>query len=56
MSYLLYILYTLGAWFLGLLVDVNIGFEPTGFLYLRVLFPVLATGICILKALKESKK
>jgi len=56
MSYLLYILYTLGAWFLGLVADANIGFEHGGFLYLRVLFPVLATGICILRAVKENKK
>ena len=45
------------AWFVGLFADVNIDFgDPQGFLALRVLFPVLAMGICILKAIKESDK
>lgn len=48
---------TLSAWLLGLLIDANIGFgDPQGFLALRVLFPVLAMGICILKAIKNNGK
>ena len=57
MTYTFAIFSTLAAWFIGLLADVNIDFgDPQGFLALRVLFPVLAMGICILKALKESHK
>ena len=56
MGYWLYVLCTLGAWLLGVFADANIGFEPMGFLCLRVLFPVLAAGICILKALKDDRK
>ena len=56
MTYTIAIISTLAAWFVGLFADVNINFgDPQGFLALRVLFPVLAMGICILKALKESK-
>ena len=57
MTYTIAIISTLAAWFVGLLADANIDFgDPQGFLVLRVLFPVLAMGICILKALKESDK
>ena len=49
-------LITIAAWFLGLILDVNVGSKPDGFLYLRVLFPVLAMGLCILKAVKDSRK
>lgn len=56
MSYLSSALITIAAWFLGLVLDVNIGSKPDGFLYLRVLFPVLAMGLCILKAVKDSSK
>ena len=44
---------TLAAWFVGLVLDANIDFGPTGFLSLRVLFPVLAMGLCILKAVMK---
>ena len=57
MTYTIAIISTLAAWFVGLFADVNIDFgDPQGFLALRVLFPVVAMGICILKALKESHK
>lgn len=57
MTYTIAIISTLVAWFIGLFADANIDFgDPQGFLALRVLFPVLAMGICILKALKKSDK
>ena len=57
MTYTIAIISTLVAWFVGLFADANIDFgDPQGFLALRVLFPVLAMGICILKALKKSDK
>ena len=57
MTYTIAIISTLEAWFVGLFADVNIDFgDPQGFLALRVLFPVLAMGICILKAIKERDK
>ena len=57
MTYTIAIISTLATWFVGLFADANIDFgDPQGFLALRVLFPVLAMGICILKALKESDK
>ena len=46
---------TLAAWFIGVFLDANIPFEPNGYLCLRVLFPILAMGICILYAVKENK-
>ncbi len=46
---------TLAAWFVGLVMDANIDIDPQGFLCLRVLFPVLAMGLCILKNLKDHK-
>ena len=48
---------TLAAWFAGLLLDANIDFgDPVGFLSLRILFPILAMGLCILKSLNDLKK
>lgn len=48
---------TLLGWFVGLLLDANLdmggGYE--GFLCLRVLFPVLVMGLCILQAVDKSK-
>lgn len=46
---------TLAAWIIGLFLDANIGFNPQGFLCLRILLPVLAMGICILRGIKENK-
>ncbi len=46
---------TLLAWFIGLFIDANIDFgDPQGFLCLRVLFPIVVMGICILSAIKEN--
>ena len=45
------------SWFIGLFIDVNIDFgDSQGFWTLRVLLPVLAMGICILKAIKNNEK
>lgn len=47
---------TLFAWFVGLVLDANIGFgDPAGFLSFRILLPILAMGLCILHAIMESK-
>ncbi len=57
MDYITAIICTTSAWFAGLFIDANIDFgNPQGFLCLRVLLPILAMGICILKALKNNKK
>ena len=57
MTYTFAIFSTLAAWFIGLFADANIDFgDPQGFLALRVLFPVLAMGICILKAIRSNEK
>ena len=54
--YLTAITATLYAWFIGLMLDANIDFgEPAGFLSFRVLLPILAMGICILKAIMKDK-
>ncbi len=45
---------TIAGWFIGMVLDANIGFgDPTGFLSLRILFPILAMGLCILHELKR---
>ena len=51
--YLKAIISTLAAWFVGLLIDVNLGSGDWQMLYLRVLLPVLAMGLCILRELKK---
>ena len=51
--YLKAIISTLAAWFVGLLIDVNLGSGDWQMLYLRVLLPVLAMGLCILGDLKK---
>ncbi len=51
--YLKAIISTLAAWFVGLLIDVNLGSGDWQMLYLRVLLPVLAMGLCILSELKK---
>ncbi len=50
------IISTLAAWFIGLVLDANLPFEPTGFLCLRVLLPVLVMGAFILAAVHNQKK
>ena len=55
--YITSIVFTLIAWGAGLLLDANIHFgDPQGFLCLRVLLPVLAMGLCLLRAMKENKR
>lgn len=54
--YITSIVFTLVAWIAGLLLDANIGFNPQGFLCLRVLLPVLAMGLCLLRAIKENRR
>ena len=44
---------TLSAWFIGLLLDANIDFGMD--LAFRILFPVLAMGLCILRAIIKPK-
>ena len=51
--YLKAIISTLAEWFVGLLIDVNLGSGDWQMLYLRVLLPVLAMGLCILSELKK---
>lgn len=54
--YITAIVSTLGAWLLGLFIDANIDFgDPQGFLCLRVLFPILAMGLCLLSAVKNKE-
>lgn len=53
--YLTAVFSTLSAWFIGLLLDANIDMEPVGFLSFRTLLPVLAMGLCILKAVMKDK-
>jgi len=51
------ILSTLAAWFGGLVLDANIDFgDPVGFLSYRILFPIIAMGLCILKNINDIKK
>ena len=55
--YITSIVFTLIAWGAGLLLDANIHFgDPQGFLCVRVLLPVLAMGLCLLRAIKENKR
>ena len=57
MTYIQAIICTLAAWLVGLFADANIDFgDPQGFLALRVLLPILAMGLCILKAIKNNEK
>ncbi len=45
---------TIAGWFIGMVLDANIDFgDPMGFLSLRILFPILAMGLCILHELKR---
>ena len=49
--YLKAIIATLAAWFVGLLIDVNLGSGDWQILW--GLLPVLAMGLCILSELKK---
>lgn len=50
------IVWTVLAWFAGLFLDANVHIAPVGFLCLRVLFPVLTMGLCILREIKKNQK
>ena len=54
--YIVSIVSTLVAWIIGLFLDANISFYPQGFLCLRILLPVLAMGLCILRSIKENNQ
>ncbi len=57
MNYIIAVICTLVAWFVGLLIDANIHLgDPQGFTCLRVLLPILAMGLCILRSINEGKK
>lgn len=47
------IAFTVLAWIVGLFADANIGFNPNGYLMLRVLLPLLVMGGFILS--KDNK-
>ena len=52
--YLKATLVAIAGWVIGLLLDANIDFgDPMGFLSLRILFPILAMGLCILHELRH---
>ncbi len=52
--YLKVTILTILGWFIGLLLDANIDFgDPMGFLSLRILFPILSMGLCILHELRR---
>ena len=47
---------TILGWFIGMVLDANIDFgAPMGFLSLRILFPILAMGLCILHELRHGR-
>lgn len=51
--YLKATLVTIAGWFIGMVLDANIDFgDLMGFLSLRILFPILAMGLCILHELR----
>lgn len=51
------IVLTVLAWVIGLFADANIDFgDPASFLCLRVLLPILAMGLCILRAIQNPKE
>lgn len=51
------VILTLLAWFFGLVLDANIDMgQYTGFFELRILFPILVMGVCILEAIKKNNK
>lgn len=53
--YITTIVFTLVAWIVGLLLDANIDCNNLDFLCLRVLLPILAMGLCLLRAIKENR-
>lgn len=53
--YITAIISTLAAWFVGLLLDANLG-DPHFPLLLRVLLPVLTMGLCLIEAIKKNDR
>lgn len=52
--YIAAIVSTIAAWFVGLVLDVNLDVgDPVGILELRILFPILVMGGFLLKAIHE---
>ena len=49
------IVWTVLAWVAGLLLDANLSLQPAGFLCLRVLLPILAMGLCILREIRQNR-
>lgn len=43
------------AWFVGLMIDVNINSDPTAFLELRILLPIITMGGFILYNQRNKK-
>lgn len=52
--YLQAAVWTVLAWFAGLLLDANLSIQPEGFLCLRVLLPMLSMGLCILCEIRQN--
>ncbi len=51
------VILTLLAYFVGLVLDANIDMNQyVGILELRILFPILVMGVCILDAIKKIGK
>ena len=50
------IVFSLVAYVIGLFIDANIGFNPSGFLMLRVLLPMLVLGGFIMASNKNNDK
>ena len=46
--------FTLAAWFAGLVLDANITF--LGDLSLRTVFPIIVMGCCIMKYIKDNRQ
>lgn len=51
MSYGWATIFTLAAWFAGLVIDANVRFGDLG---LRIVLPVIVMGCCIMKYIKDS--
>ena len=52
--YLQAVVWTVLAWFAGLILDANLSIQPAGFLCLRVLLPMLSMGLCILREIRRN--
>ena len=55
MSYISTVILSLAAWFAGLLIDANVGFDPVGFLSLRVILPMIVLTLCVMKTINGKK-